>query len=220
MVTAASSLLHLPEPGVTVDELAHRANVILSMADLALADGRTASRIDTRTVRFYQTLGLIPKPEYEGRRALYSTTHLLRLIAAKQLQAEGYSLAQIQASLPARPDKQLLKAISNAAAEPVSHFRPSVVTQWSRIAPAERASPTSHSRSSDAASAADPLPHSQSQPPSVSPSPELRAFTLAKGVTLLVDPASTHDPATLAASLADALARRARSSLSDQPSQP
>ena len=182
MATAASTPLQLPEPGVTVDELAHRANVILSMADLALADGRTASRIDTRTVRFYQTIGLIPKPEYEGRRALYSTTHLLRLIAAKQLQAEGYSLAQIQASLPARPDKQLLKAISSAAAEPVSH--------------------------------------SHSQPPSASPSPELRAFTLAKGVTLLIDPASTHDPAALAASLADALARRARTSQSAQPSQP
>lgn len=212
MATAASTLLHLPEPGVTVDELAHRANVILSMADLALADGRTASRIDTRTVRFYQTIGLIPKPEYEGRRALYSTTHLLRLIAAKQLQAEGYSLAQIQASLPARPDKQLLKAISNAAADPVSHFRPPVVTEWSRVAPVERKASTTPPSKSAVACAAATLPPSDFQ--SASPSPELRAFTLAKGVTLLVDPASTPDPAALAASLADALTSTAHLSQS------
>lgn len=210
MATAAYHLLSLPDPGVTVDELAHRANVVLSMAGLALADGRTASRIDTRTVRFYQTIGLIPKPEYEGRRALYSTTHLLRLIAAKQLQAEGYSLAQIQASLPARPDKQLLRAISSAAAEPVSQFRPSVVTQWSGVAPVERKASTPPSSKSAVACAAATMPPSHS--PSPSPSPELRAFSLAKGVTLLIDPASTPDPAALAASLADALARNAHSS--------
>ena len=201
MATAASTLLHLPEPGVTVDELAHRANIILSMAGLALSDGRTASRIDTRTVRFYQTIGLIPKPQYEGRRALYSTTHLLRLIAAKQLQAEGYSLAQIQGSLPARPDTQLLRAISRAASEQMSHFRPEDVAERSRVAPSAREdSATSASEPSAARAAAFLCPTA------------LRAFTLAKGVTLLVDPASSQDPAALAASLAKAITRASNSS--------
>lgn len=195
-------MLHLPEPGVTVDELAHRANVILSMAGLALADGRTASRIDTRTVRFYQTIGLIPKPHYEGRRALYATTHLLRLIAAKQLQAEGYSLAQIQGSLPARPDAQLLKAIVRTASEPMSHLRPAIVAERSRLAPRAREESAAHPPELAAARAAA----------SLLPTTELRAFTLAKGVTLLVDPASSQDPAALAASLANAIARASHSS--------
>jgi DNA-binding transcriptional MerR regulator len=194
MATAASILLSLPEPGITVDELAQRANAVLSLTGLALADGRTASRIDTRTIRFYQTLGLIPKPEYEGRRALYSTTHLLRIVAAKQLQSEGYSLAQIQASLPARPDKQLLRAISQTTAESVADSR---VLQHDGGRDAHAA----HPRSAVAPVAAS------------APSPELRAFTLAKGVTLLVDTTSTTDPDSIARTLADALARASDPSL-------
>lgn len=191
MATAASIILSLPEPGITVDELAQRANTVLSMTGLALADGRTASRIDTRTVRFYQTLGLIPKPDYEGRRALYSTTHLLRLIAAKQLQSEGYSLAQIQGTLPSRPDKQLLRAISQSTADSVA------------VSYAHR-----HTEERDACA----VTH-RSPPVSSVPSPELRAFTLAKGVTLLIDPTSTPDPEALARTVTDALARASKPSL-------
>jgi DNA-binding transcriptional MerR regulator len=191
MATAASVILSLPEPGITVDELAQRANAVLSMTGLALADGRTASRIDTRTVRFYQTLGLIPKPDYEGRRALYSTTHLLRLIAAKQLQSEGYSLAQIQGTLPSRPDQQLLRAISQSTAESVA------------VSCAPR-----HIEEHDARA----VRATSSAVPSV-PSPELRAFTLAKGVTLLIDPTSTPDPDATARIVADALVRASDPSL-------
>jgi len=191
MATAASILLSLPEPGITVDELAQRANAVLSMTGLALADGRTTSRIDTRTIRFYQTLGLIPKPEYEGRRALYSTTHLLRIVAAKQLQSEGYSLAQIQSTLPARPDRQLLRAISQTAAESVAVSRASRHTEEREVCAVRASSP--------------PVPSVQS--------PELRAFTLAKGVTLLVDPTSTPDPNAIARIVTDALARASDPSL-------
>ena len=194
MATAASILLSLPETGITVDELAQRANAVLSMTGLALEDGRTASRIDTRTIRFYQTLGLIPKPEYVGRRALYSTTHLLRIVAAKQLQSEGYSLAQIQASLPARPDKQLLRAISQTSAESVADLR---VLRHAVGGDVHAV----HPRSAVALAA------------SSVPSPELRAFTLAKGVTLLVDTTSTPDPESIVRTLTDALARASDPSL-------
>jgi DNA-binding transcriptional MerR regulator len=191
MAIAASIILSLPEPGITVDELAQRANTVLSMTGLALADGRTTSRIDTRTIRFYQTLGLIPKPAYEGRRALYSTTHLLRLIAAKQLQSEGYSLAQIQGTLPSRPDKQLLRAISQSTAESVADL------------PTPR-----HTGERNACAVTQ---SSSDVPPT--PSPELRAFTLAKGVTLLIDPTSTPDPDATARIVADALVRASDPSL-------
>jgi len=159
------AFLSIPERGVPLDELAARANAVLAQAGLEVADGRAATHIDARTVRFYQTIGVLPKPQYEGRRALYSLTHLLRLVAAKRLQAEGHSLAQIQAALPARTDAQLLRALSDLA----SLLAPPAVQ------PAAGNAPT-----------------------------QLRAFTLAKGVTLVIDPAaaSVTDPDALAAALA------------------
>ena len=172
MSPVTTRFLDLPPAGVPLDELAARANAILAKLGLEVADGRAAERIDARTVRFYQTIGVLPKPEYEGRRALYSLTHLLRLVAAKRLQAEGHSLAQIQAALPSRTDAQLMRAFSDL--------------------------------SSLAATVAAP---SSSRPT------ELRAFTLAKGVTLVIDPAvaaTSLDPDALAAAIASALSAPAR----------
>ena len=172
MSPATTRFLDLPPAGVPLDELAARANAILGKLGLEVADGRAAERIDARTVRFYQTIGVLPKPEYEGRRALYSLTHLLRLVAAKRLQAEGHSLAQIQAALPSRTDAQLMRAFSDL--------------------------------SSLAATVAAP---SSSRPT------ELRAFTLAKGVTLVIDPAvaaTSLDPDALAAAIASVLSAPAR----------
>lgn len=175
MATTTSLLHTLPEHGVSLDELASRANAILSERDLQPEDGRAAPRVDSRTIRFYQTLGVLPKPAYEGRRALYSLTHLLRLVAAKQLQAEGYSLAQIQSSLPARSDRQLLKAILDSAHD----ARDRAVREPALLPPRS------------------PCPTTPTQ---------LRAFELAKGVTLLVDPSASPDPDQLAAILAAAIA--------------
>ena len=165
MPTLPPAFATMPERGVPLDELAARASAVLAQCGLEVSDGRAATHIDARTVRFYQTIGVLPKPQYEGRRALYSLTHLLRLVAAKRLQAEGHSLAQIQAVLPARTDAQLLRALSDLA---------------SLLAP-----PVAHA-------AAGPSPT------------QLRAFTLAKGVTLVIDPAvaSATDPDALAATLA------------------
>ncbi len=182
MASASSMLMSLPESGVTLDELAARANAILASRGFVAEDSRSASRVDSRTVRFYQTIGVLPKPAYEGRRALYSLTHLLRLVAAKQLQSEGYTLAQIQATLPARTDRHITRALTEAE---------SVMQQGSRVLPGAKP---------------------PSRPSSTGSTPELRAFTLAKGVTLLVDPTSAQDPAALAKSLADALARTVHSS--------
>lgn len=177
MARLPSILSSIPGDGVTIDALSARANEVLAEQGFVTDDGRAATRIDGRTVRFYQTLGVLPKPRYEGRRALYSTTHLLRLVAAKQLQSEGYSLAQIQATLPTRSDRQLLRAITGAA---------------------EGGLPVARAE----APCTSPPAWAGASPPS-----QLRAFTLAKGVTLLVDPSSTSDPESLASTLATTLAR-------------
>ncbi|MFM8817017.1 MAG: helix-turn-helix domain-containing protein [Phycisphaerales bacterium] len=180
MPPAAARFLDLPPAGVPLDELAARANGILGKLGLEVADGRAAERIDGRTVRFYQTIGVLPKPEYEGRRALYSLTHLLRLVAAKRLQAEGHSLAQIQAALPARTDAQLMRAFGDLSA-----------------------------LSASVAAVPSNVPSHASTHPT-----ELRAFTLAKGVTLVIDPAvasaTSLDPDALAAAIASVLSAPAR----------
>jgi DNA-binding transcriptional MerR regulator len=51
--------------------------------------------LPVRTIREYQTIGLLPPPRREGRVGLYGTTHLHRLQLIARLQDRGYSLAGI-----------------------------------------------------------------------------------------------------------------------------
>jgi DNA-binding transcriptional MerR regulator len=63
---------------LTVDELASRAGV------------------PVRTVREYQTMGLLPGPAKRGRVGMYGDGHLARLRLIARLQQRGYSLAGIK----------------------------------------------------------------------------------------------------------------------------
>jgi DNA-binding transcriptional MerR regulator len=70
-------------PGMTIDELARRAEVT------------------TRTIRNHQTIGLLPPPRLVGRVGYYDEGHLGRLRLIAQLQEQGYSLAGIAGLLEA-----------------------------------------------------------------------------------------------------------------------
>ncbi len=111
-------LAELPPEGVSLEELTAIANRVLESVALAVDDGRTSDRVDARTIRFYQTLAILPKPTYEGRRAIYHSEHLVRVLAAKHLQAEGFTLAQIQSLLPARSFDELASALFALSLEP------------------------------------------------------------------------------------------------------
>ncbi len=52
-----------------------------------------ATRVPTRTIRQYQTLGLLDPPARHGRVGRYGTSHRERLAAIARLQERGYSLA-------------------------------------------------------------------------------------------------------------------------------
>ena len=52
-------------------------------------------RLPVRTVREYQTMGLLSPPARRGRIGIYGATHLARLRLIARLQARGYSLAGI-----------------------------------------------------------------------------------------------------------------------------
>jgi DNA-binding transcriptional MerR regulator len=55
-----------------------------------------AAQVRVDTLRFYQARGLLPAPRKRGRVAIYDDEHLERLRRIRQLQREGFSLAQIQ----------------------------------------------------------------------------------------------------------------------------
>ncbi|MCW2643849.1 MAG: hypothetical protein JWP76_6155, partial [Dactylosporangium sp.] len=85
----------------TLDELLDRVRAALAEAEYPGApNGRVRDVPDRRAVRWYATTGLVDRPAaMRGRQALYGPRHLLQLVAVKRRQAEGRSLAQIQAEL-------------------------------------------------------------------------------------------------------------------------
>ena len=72
------------------------------------ANGRVRDVPNERLVRWYVTVGLVDPPlSRRGRVARYGRRHLLQLVAVKRRQAEGRSLAEIQAELAGATDEAL-----------------------------------------------------------------------------------------------------------------
>jgi DNA-binding transcriptional MerR regulator len=109
-------LTRFREAEFSLDELSDAAARLLRQQGTRVDDGRVAGAPDARAIRFYQTLGVLDKPlRYDGRRAVYGYRHLLQILAVKRLQAEGYPLGVIQASLPAKSTGDLERGLSSAA---------------------------------------------------------------------------------------------------------
>ncbi|MEU7876913.1 MerR family transcriptional regulator [Microbispora bryophytorum] len=72
------------------------------------ANGRVRELPNERLIRWYTTIGLLDPPlGRRGRVALYGRRHLLQLVAVKRRQAEGLSIAAIQAELTGATDAML-----------------------------------------------------------------------------------------------------------------
>jgi DNA-binding transcriptional MerR regulator len=83
--------------GYRVDELAAKAGVSVD------------------TVRFYQTKGLLPPPERDGRVARYSDDHLQRLLRIRDLKQKGFTLASVRRLLAGEldaADEALVEALA------------------------------------------------------------------------------------------------------------
>lgn len=94
----------------TLDELVRRVAVGLSdPAYPGAPNGRVRELPDRRAVRWYATTGLVDRPVMQGRTALYGPRQLLQIVAVKRRQAEGRSLADIQAELAGATDETLRK---------------------------------------------------------------------------------------------------------------
>jgi DNA-binding transcriptional MerR regulator len=172
-----------------LEALVEAVNHQLKQAGWAPQDERAAERLDPRNVRYYQTLGLVSKPtRYEGRHARYEYRHLLQLVAIKGLQAQGLSLAQIQAWLPAQPVEGLQVALAGSLGE-----RAEIRVLESRELPAPPPQAAGVIRQPEALYSPSPMPQGAAEPAG------LAAFRLAPGVTLLIDPSLVADPGGLAA---------------------
>src|SRR6266536_1345244 len=102
----------------TLDDLVDRVQAALAGDRYPGApNGRVRDVPDRRAVRWYAPLGLVDRPAgMRGRVALYGPRHLLQLVAVKRRQAEGRSLAEIQAELAGAPDA-ILAAIAHVPTE-------------------------------------------------------------------------------------------------------
>ncbi|MFP5224064.1 MAG: MerR family transcriptional regulator [Actinomycetota bacterium] len=63
-----------------------------------------AGEVSVDTVRYYQSLGLLPSPERRGRNAVYDEEHLDRLTHIRELQSRGLSLKVIAKVLDGEMD--------------------------------------------------------------------------------------------------------------------
>lgn len=100
--------------GWTIDELATRAAEVLAADGVHSPNGRVTAVPDRRLIRWYATIGLLDRPlRTRGRVARYGERHLLQLVAVKRRQAQGRTLAEIQAELAGATDATL-RSVSGA----------------------------------------------------------------------------------------------------------
>jgi len=94
-----------------MDELVERVREALAAEYPGAPNGRVRDVPDRRVIRWYTTIGLVDRPlGMRGRTALYGPRHLQQLVAIKRAQADGQSLAQIQADFAWLTPAQLTDA--------------------------------------------------------------------------------------------------------------
>jgi DNA-binding transcriptional MerR regulator len=62
---------------------------------LTIDELASAARTTTRSIRSFQTLGLMPRPDLHGRTGVYGAGHRQRLEAILHLQSQGFSLQSL-----------------------------------------------------------------------------------------------------------------------------
>lgn len=135
----------LPPADVSLDELVEwLAGVCASFP--AADDARVTVAPDARTIRYYQSLGLVDRPAYRGRQARYGRRHALQAATVKRLQGAGYRLDQVQALLAGATDAELEALLGGAAGAPGGSEAPSVVSEpppapWGRAWSARELAP-------------------------------------------------------------------------------
>ncbi len=93
---------------LTLEELVADAARLLRTLVPTQTSYRVTETPDARTIRYYVTQRLLPGPlSYDGGRARYGPSHLLRLLWIKKLQSEHFTLRQIRERLADTNDGDL-----------------------------------------------------------------------------------------------------------------
>ena len=124
----------------TLDELAERVDVALTVDYAGPPSARVRAVPDRRAIRWYTTIGLIDRPvAHRGRTALYGPRHLLQLVAVKRLQASGLPAGRH----PAGAGRRHRHPAGTGRPPPRSPRRPRRrrVVAGPRLAPTEAAAP-------------------------------------------------------------------------------
>jgi DNA-binding transcriptional MerR regulator len=171
----------------------------------ARANGRVRDVPNERLVRWYVTVGLVDPPlSRRGRVARYGRRHLLQLVAVKRRQAEGRSLAEIQAELAGATDEALAAVARIPDTQPAPDVLPAAPARfWTRSAaqrgPAaaeeagERSPAAEEAGERDLVAAAGvgrALSAADGDAVDRGPSRLVRGVRLASGVTLLLEGAA------------------------------
>ncbi|MBB2912765.1 DNA-binding transcriptional MerR regulator [Streptosporangium becharense] len=196
----------------TIGELIEHASAALSST--TRPNGRVRDVPNERLIRWYSTIGLLDPPlARRGRVALYGRRHLLQLVAVKRRQADGRTIAEIQAELTGATDRAL-ESIADLPAPTtpdgaddgdggdgiVSPPGPASTTP----APAPAASPSAAGAPRARFWAASPAvpdpvastgPHPAGTAPRAAPAALVHGVRLAPGVTLVLDGAG-HAPSS------------------------
>jgi DNA-binding transcriptional MerR regulator len=88
----------------------------LTIDDLAAAAGTT-----TRSVRSFQTMGLLERPELRGRTGIYRARHLQSLGAILRLQTQGFSLQSIAVLFAAQRRGESLASVLGLDADRLAY---------------------------------------------------------------------------------------------------
>jgi len=105
-------------PTLTIADLATAVAAVLARGYDGVRSGRVRQLPDARTIRWYQTLGMVDRPAaFRGRTALFSRRHVLQLAAIKRLQAAGHPLADIQRGIAGKTDAELARAAGESLAD-------------------------------------------------------------------------------------------------------
>lgn len=198
-----SPLNWVPDAAMTLDQAVERANALLAAATTSQADGRVRPTLDARTVRYYQTLGIVPPPRRAGgRRAVYRSTHLVRAVTTKLLQAGGARLGAIARDLGNRPDQELWQQVGELlqSGSDGTAGTPGGLPAW------VRAGRLGHEvRPHPGTPSATPIAAEREHDPDA-----LHAVMILPGVHLLMEASASKDPDELLDAMRAYLARRGR----------
>ena len=92
----------------TIDELVVVTRDLIRETAISQVRWKVAEHPDVRTIRYYMTTGLLPKPaSYEGTAARFGYKHLLILLTIKTLQANYLPLQKIKEIIGSKTEPEL-----------------------------------------------------------------------------------------------------------------